>query len=75
MPIDLSKLTATITQVEGTEASAIALLNTLFAEVQANINDPAALQALVDRGNASVTALAAAVAADTATPATPAAPQ
>jgi hypothetical protein len=62
MPLDLAKLTDLTSRNESVEASAANLLTTLFAEVQANINNPVALQALVDRGTASTDALAAAIA-------------
>lgn len=64
-PLDFTALAQEITDLEAGVPSAVKLMDTLFSEVQANINDPAALQALVDRGRAQITALAAAVVADT----------
>ncbi len=65
MALDLTALTATITDIETTEASAIALMDSLFAAFEAAKNNPAEIQALVDRGRAAQAKLAAAVAADT----------
>ncbi len=62
MPLDLAALTDLTTRNESVEASAATLLQTLFDEVQANLNDPAALQALVDRGKLATDALATAIA-------------
>jgi len=65
MPLDLTALTSTITDIETTEASAIALMDALFADFEKNKNNPAEIQALVDRGRAAQAKLAAAVATDT----------
>ncbi len=67
-PLDFTALADLTTRNESVEASAATLLVTLFNEVQANINDPAALQALVDRGKLATDALAAAIAASPAAP-------
>jgi len=48
-----------------TEKAEKAEMESLFADVEANKNDPAALQALVDRGRAANDKLAAAVLANT----------
>ena len=63
--LDLTALEAELTRNESVDASAKALLEQLFAEFEAHKNDPAAIQALVDRGRAANDALAAAVAANT----------
>ena len=65
MALDLTALTEEVTRLETVEASAVTLLHTLMDEVVANKDDPAALQALVDRIKASDDALAAAVVANT----------
>lgn len=70
--LDFTALSALTARNESVEASASTLLASLFAEVQANINDPVALQAFVDRGTAATDALAAAVVANTDTPPAPA---
>ena len=70
MALDLTALTEEVARLETVEASATALLHTLLDEVAANKDDPAALQALVDRVKAADDGLAAAVAAGT--PAAPA---
>jgi uncharacterized coiled-coil protein SlyX len=70
MALDLTVLTEEVARLETVEASAVALVKALADEVAANVNDPAALQALVDRIKASDDTLAAAVAANT--PAAPA---
>lgn len=62
-PLDLSQLTTLVHDIEDVEASAATALNAFFTAAEANKNDPAAIQALVDEGRASVTKLAAAVAA------------
>lgn len=63
--LDLSKLEAEITRNESVDASAKALLEQLFAEVEAAKNDPVAIQAIVDRVRAANDTLAAAVSANT----------
>ena len=65
MPLDFSALEAELNRNDEVDASAKALMESLFAEVEANKNNPAALQALVDRGRAANDALAAAVLANT----------
>ncbi len=69
-PLDLSALTAEVTAQETVEGGASTLITQLLAEVQANINDPVALAALVQRGAAANAALASAIA--TVPPAQPA---
>lgn len=64
-PLDFSALEAELTRNDEVDASAKALMEALFAEVEANKGDPVALQALVDRGRAANDALAAAVVANT----------
>jgi len=66
----LDAAVATITAEDDAVDSAIILINTLVAQVQANINNPTALQALLDTAKAKTQALAQAVAANT--PAAPA---
>ena len=65
MPLDLSALEAEVTRDESVDSSASTLLKSLFDEVEAHKNDPAAIQALVDRVRASNDSLSAAVAANT----------
>ena len=65
MPLDFSALESELTRNDQVDASAKALMTALFAEVEANKGDPAALQALVDRGRAANDDLAAAVVANT----------
>ena len=67
---DLSALTAEVTENGDAVASAVALLNTLAAELAAAATDPAAVAALADQLSANSDALAAAVVANT-----PAAPE
>ncbi len=64
-PLDLTALTDEVTRNESVDASASALLKTLFDAVEAAKNDPIAIQAIVDRVRNSNDALAAAVAANT----------
>lgn len=64
--LDLSGLTAEVEEQETVVASATTLLDKLFAEFQANKNNPTAIQALVDRGKAATAKLAASIAANTA---------
>jgi hypothetical protein len=64
MALDLSVLAAEVTEIGGTVDSAIALIQALADKIENNIDDPAALQALVDELNAKQEALAAAVAAN-----------
>lgn len=65
MALDLTTLTEEVARLETVEASAVALIRALTEEVAANKDDPAALQALVDRLKASGDDLSAAVAANT----------
>lgn len=65
MALDLSALEAEVTRNESVDESASTLLTTLFNEVEAHKNDPAAIQAIVDRVRASNDALSAAVSANT----------
>lgn len=65
MPLDLTALTAEVERNESVDSSASTLLKTLFDEVEAAKQDPAAIQAIVDRVRASNDALAAAVSANT----------
>ncbi|MEP7304193.1 MAG: hypothetical protein ABJA98_01620 [Acidobacteriota bacterium] len=67
-PLDLTALTDEVARNESVDASASALLTTLFNAVEAAKNDPAAIQAIVDRVRSSNDALAAAVVANTSTP-------
>lgn len=68
--MDLTNVTEMVTNLTTVDESAKALLTQLFAAVEANINDPAALQAIVDQGNAETQSLADAITANT--PAAPA---
>ena len=61
----IENLRAEVERNQAVDGSAITLLNALAAKVEENINDPAALQALVDQVRASNDALAAAVVANT----------
>lgn len=63
--LDFSSLEAEVAEQETADASAATLLNSLFAEVEANKTNPVMLQKLVDRGRAATSALAAAVTANT----------
>jgi hypothetical protein len=63
--LDLTKLEAEVARNETVDGSASALLSVLFAEVEAAKNDPAAIQAIVDRVRGANDALAAAVIANT----------
>ncbi len=65
MALDFSALQAEVTRDESVNSSAITLLGSLAAQIEASKNDPAALQALVDSLKANQDALAAAVAANT----------
>jgi hypothetical protein len=71
--LNLTELEAEIAGTESVVASADALMDRLFAEFEANKNDPAAVQALVDRARAAKQALAASVAENTPAAAPPAA--
>lgn len=61
----IENLRLEIERNKSVDDSAITLLNALAAKVEENINDPAALQALVDEVRNSNDALAAAVTANT----------
>lgn len=63
--LDFTALEAELARNDAVDASAKALMESLFAEVEASKNDPTALQALVDRGRAANDSLAAAVVANT----------
>jgi len=65
MALDLAALQAEIERDQAVNTSAITLLASLAAQLEANINDPAALQVLVDQLKSNQDALAAAVAANT----------
>jgi uncharacterized coiled-coil protein SlyX len=65
MALDFTQLEAQVSRDETVNGSAAALIVQLAAEVEANKNDPAALQAFVDRLRASQDTLAAAVSANT----------
>jgi ABC-type transporter Mla MlaB component len=62
MALNLDVLRTEIERVETVDASAVVLLQKLLAEIEANKDDPAALQGLVDRVRVATDALAAAVA-------------
>jgi hypothetical protein len=63
--LDLTALTAEVSRNDSVDGSAAALLTTLFNAVEAAKDDPAAIQAIVDRVRAANDSLAAAVAANT----------
>lgn len=65
MALDLTALTEEVARLETVEESATALIRALVEEVAANKQDPAALQALVDRIKASGDDLANAVVENT----------
>jgi len=65
MPLDLSALEAELARNDSVDDSASVLMAALFAEVEANKNNPAAVQAVVDRFRAANDKLSAAVAANT----------
>jgi hypothetical protein len=73
MPLDLTALEAEVTRNETVDGSASALLKALFDEVESAKNNPAAIQAIVDRVRTANDALAAAVVANT--PAVPPGPE
>ena len=60
--LDLTALEAAVAADESTDSSAVTVIQTLMAEVEAAKADPAAIQAIVDRVNASTGKLAAAIA-------------
>ena len=63
--LDLTALEAEVARNESVDASASLLLTTLFNEVEAHKNDPAAIQAIVDRVRTSNDSLSASVSAST----------
>lgn len=63
--MDLKALTDAVARNKTVADSAIALIQGLAAQIEANKNDPAALQALADSLNAEDDSLAAAVTANT----------
>jgi hypothetical protein len=72
---DLSALTAAVEESTTVEQSAIALLNTLAADLEAVKTDPAAIQTIADNIRNNSASLAAAVTANTpASPPPPAEP-
>jgi len=64
-PLDFSALETELNRNDSVDGSATVLMEALFKEVEANKNDPTALQAFVDRARAANDKLAAAVAANT----------
>lgn len=60
--LDLTALEAELTRNEDVDNSAATALKKLFDEVEANKNNPAAIQALVDRVRTSNDKLSAAIA-------------
>ncbi len=75
MPLDLSKLTDLVNRLPTIEASLKSTLEFLFAEFQSHKNDPAAIQALVDAGNANIDQIVADVVANTPAAEPPAPPR
>jgi hypothetical protein len=65
MALDLTALEAEVTRNDAVDDSATLLLTTLFNEVEASKNNPAAIQSIVDRVRGANDKLAAAVAANT----------
>lgn len=65
MALDFTALEAEITRDADVNSSASTLLASLFAEVEANKNNPAKIQEIVDRVKANNDALSAAVVANT----------
>lgn len=63
----IANLTTQVNNEITVEQSAITLIQGLAAQLIANANDPAAVQALADKIQASATSLAAAVSANTPT--------
>lgn len=63
--LDLSALEAEVARNDEVDASAKLLLERLFADFEENKNNPAAIQALVDRARAANDSLVAAVTANT----------
>jgi hypothetical protein len=61
-PLDLTALTAQVDRMESVDASASIALKAFFDAAEASKNDPAAIQALVDRGRAATDGLATAIA-------------
>jgi hypothetical protein len=71
---EVAALSASVARLTAVEDGAIALIQGLAAQVSANINDPVALDAIVQTVNAQADRLAAAVAANTPADATAPAP-
>lgn len=69
--LDLSALEAEANRNTSVDDSAVTVITALMAEVEANKNAPAQIQAIVDRVRASTDKLAAAVANTSGTPPTP----
>lgn len=62
MALNLDTLTAEVTRARTVEESAITLLHELAAQIKANVDDPTALNGIVDQLKTSTDALASAVA-------------
>jgi len=71
MAMDLTALGAELDRDRDVNSSAETLIDRLVAEVEANKNDPVALQAMVDRLKANNDTLAAKVANTSGAPTTP----
>jgi hypothetical protein len=71
MPLDLTALNAAADRDTDVKNSAVNVITTLMAEVEAAKGDPVAIQAIVDRVNGSSDALATAIANTTGTPSVP----
>lgn len=71
MALDLTALNAAADRNTSVDDSAVLVITTLMAEVEANKGNPAAIQAIVDRVNGSTDKLAAAIANTSGTPPTP----
>ena len=65
MPLDLTDLTAAVTEDESVDSSAITLINNIAAALEAAKGDPIAVAALAARLRATSASLAAAVSAHT----------
>lgn len=63
MALDLTALTAAVNNEVNVEKAAIAVIQTLAAEVANSASDPAAVRALADQITASAESLGAAIAA------------
>ena len=71
MQLNLAELGAALDDLEAVEPSVEKLIDDLMAQVAANVNDPVALKAMVDRVLAVKGKLAAKVANTSGTPVTP----